>query len=64
MMKSVHNGCFYVNDYAANSELCQSVMKSYIEQLQREAQRSKDIREGRIPAPDASWGTWDISDRH
>ena len=63
-MKSVHNGCFYVNDTAANSELCQSVMKSYIEQLQREAQRSKDIREGRIPAPDASWGTWDISDRH
>ena len=63
-MQKVHNGCFYVNDTAANSDLCQSVMKSYIEQLQREAQRSKAIREGRIPASGTSWGTFNISDRH
>ena len=63
-MKQVHNGCFYVNDTAANDDLCQSVMKSYIEQLQREAQRSKAIRVGRIPAPDVSWGSFNISDRH
>ena len=61
-MKSVHNGCFYVNDTAANDDLCQSVMKSYIEQLQRDAMRAKAIREGRIPTSD--WGVYNISDRH
>lgn len=63
-MHKVHNGCFYVNDNAANDDICQSVMKSYIEQLQRDAQRSKAIREGRIPSSDTSYGTWNISDRH
>jgi hypothetical protein len=61
-MQKVHNGCFYVNDTAANSDLCQSVMKSYIEQVQRDAQRRKDIREGRIPSS-ANWGVYNISDR-
>jgi hypothetical protein len=63
-MKKVHNGCFYVNDTAANDDLCQSVMASYINQLKAEAQRKQDIREGRIPAPDVSWGSFNISDRH
>ena len=63
-MQKVHNGCFYVNDNAANDDLCQSVMQSYINQLRAEAQRKQDIREGRIPAPDCSWGSFNISDRH
>ena len=63
-MQKVHNGCFYVNDNAANDDLCQSVMASYINQLKAEAQRKQDIREGRIPAPDCSWGSFNISDRH
>ena len=61
-MHKVHNGCFYVNDTAANSDLCQSVMKSYIESLQRDAMRAKEIREGRIPSS-SDWGVWNISDR-
>ena len=63
-MKQVHNGCFYVNDTAANDDVCQSVMASYINQLKAEAQHRKAIREGRIPAPDTSWGSFNISDRH
>ena len=39
-------------------------MASYINQLKAEAQRKQDIREGRIPAPDVSWGSFNISDRH
>lgn len=64
-LKPVHNGMFLVNDTAAKDDLCQQVMASYIEQLQREAMHRKAIREGRIPAPDPAWGgTWNISDRH
>ena len=63
-MQKVHDGCFYVNDNAANDDLCQSVMQSYINQLRAEAQRKQDIREGRIPAPDWYWGSFNISDRH
>ena len=62
-MKSVHNGCFFVNDTAANDPICQQVMASYLEQVQRDAMRSKAIREGRIPAPEGQWGNWHISDR-
>ena len=62
-MQRLHNGCFYVNDTAAQDDLCQSVMASYIEQLQREAQYRKAVREGRVAAPDADWSTWHISDR-
>ena len=62
-MQRLHNGCFFVNDTAAQDDLCQSVMASYIEQLQREAQYRKALREGRVAAPDADWGTWNISDR-
>ena len=62
-LKPVHGGCFHVNDAAAKDDICQQVMASYIQQLQRDAMRAKDIREGRIPAPDSQWGDWHISDR-
>ena len=62
-LKPVHGGCFHVNDTAANDDICQQVMASYIQQLERDAMRAKDIREGRIPAPDSQWGDWHISDR-
>ena len=62
-LKPVHGGCFHVNDTAAKDDICQQVMASYIQQLQRDAMRAKDIREGRIPAPDSQWGDWHISDR-
>ena len=52
-----------MNDAAAKDDICQQVMASYIQQLQRDAMRAKDIREGRIPAPDSQWGDWHISDR-
>ena len=45
-----------MNDAAAKDDICQQVMASYIQQLQRDAMRAKDIREGRIPAPDSQWG--------
>ena len=63
-MKQVHDGCFFVNDTAANDDLCQSVMAAYINQLKAEALRKQDIREGHIPAPDCSWGPFNISYRH
>ena len=62
-LKPVHGGCFHVNDTAAKDDICQQVMASYIQQLQRDAMRAKDIREGRIPAPDSQWGDWHIGDR-
>ena len=62
-LKPVHGGCFHVNDTAAKDDICQQVMASYIQQLQRDAMRAKDIREGRIAAPDSQWGNWHISDR-
>ena len=62
-MKRVHNGCFLVNETAAKDDLCQQVMASYIESLQRDAMRAKAIREGRIPASQGQWGNWSISDR-
>ena len=62
-MKSVHNGAFLVNETAANDSACQWAMKSYMEQIQREAMRAKAIREGRI-SNDGQWGDWNISDRH
>ena len=62
-LKPVHGGCFHVNDTAAKDDICQQVMASYIQQLQRDAMRAKDIREGRIPAPDSQWADWHISDR-
>ena len=57
-----HNA-FLVNDTAANDPICQSVMASYMEQLQREAAHRKAIREGRVASSSDSWGVWDISDR-
>ena len=63
-LKSVHGGCFQVNDRAAADPACQAAMASYMAQIRRDAMRAKDIREGRIPAPDSQWGNWHISDRH
>ena len=62
-LKSVQNGCFYVNDTAAKDEICQQVMASYIATLRAEAQRRDRIRQGLEPAPDCQWGNWNISDR-
>ena len=52
-----------VNDTAAADSVCQAAMASYMETIRRDAMRAKDIREGRIPAPDSQWGDWHISDR-
>ena len=62
-MKRVHDGCFYVNETAANDDICQQVMASYIAQLKAEAIRSERIRQGLEPAPEGQWGNWSISDR-
>ena len=62
-MKPVHNGCFYVNETAANDDICQQVMASYLAQLKAEAQRRDRIRAGLEPADDCQWGNWNISDR-
>ena len=40
-------------------------LESYTAQVNAEYQRSKDIREGRIPAPNRNvQANWNISDRH
>ena len=52
-----------LNDTAAADPAVQMAMKSYMEQIQREAMRAKAIREGRI-ANDGQMGSWNISDRH
>ena len=62
-MKRVHNGCFYVNETAANDDICQQVMASYIAQLKAETARRERIRQGIEPAPEGQWGNWSISDR-
>ena len=62
-MKRVHNGCFYVNETAANDDICQQVMASYIAQLKAETARRDRIRQGIEPAPEGQWGNWSISDR-
>ena len=62
-MKQIHNGAFLVNDTAANDPICQSVMASYLNQLKQEAARRDRIRQGLEAAPDAQWGTFNISDR-
>ena len=41
-----------------------AIMAAYTAQVIAEAQRSQAIREGRIPAPQAQWSEWNISDRH
>ena len=63
-MKPVHNGCFLVNDTAANDPICQQVMASYLAELKAETARRERIRQGLEPAPDCQWGNWNISDRH
>ena len=55
-MKRVHDGCFYVNDTAANDDICQQVMASYIAQLKAETARRDRIRQGIEPAPEGQWG--------
>ena len=62
-MKRVHDGCFYVNETAANDDICQQVMASYIAQLKAETARRERIRQGIEPAPEGQWGNWSISDR-
>ena len=62
-MKRVHDGCFYVNETAANDDICQQVMASYIAQLKAETARRDRIRQGIEPAPEGQWGNWSISDR-
>ena len=63
-MKRVHDGCFYVNETAANDDICQQVMASYIAQLKAETARRDRIRQCIEPAPEGQWGNWSISDRH
>lgn len=55
---------FITNDNAKNDPACQMAMASYLERLQREEAHRQAVREGRIPAPQGTWGTWSISDRH
>ena len=62
-MKRVHDGCFYVNETAANDDICQQDMASYIAQLKAETARRDRIRQGIEPAPEGQWGNWSISDR-
>ena len=62
-LQPVHGGCFQVNDTAAADPACQAAMASYMAQIRRDAMRAKDIREGRIPAPQGQWANWHISDR-
>ena len=62
-MKRVHDGCFYVNETAANDDICQQVMASYLAQLKAETARRDRIRQGIEPAPEGQWGNWSISDR-
>jgi hypothetical protein len=54
---------FITNDNAKNDPACQMAMASYLERLQREQAHRQAVREGRIPAPQGTWGTWSISDR-
>ena len=66
-LKPVHNGMFLVNDTAANDDLCQQVMASYINTLKAEAAYRERVRQGLEPAPPVGggqWGYWNISDRH
>ena len=62
-LQRIHNGCFLVDEATAKNSMMQSVMESYLAQVNREAAHTKAIREGRIPAPQGEYGTWDISDR-
>ena len=38
-------------------------LSDYTAQMIAEAKRNRDIREGRIPAPQGQWQEWNISDR-
>jgi len=40
-----------------------AIMASYTQQVIQEERRRQAIREGRLPAPQGEWGTWNISDR-
>jgi hypothetical protein len=62
-MIKAHNGAFLLNDTAASNPAVQSAMASYMAQLKAEAARRDRIREGLEAAPDAQWGTFNISDR-
>jgi hypothetical protein len=41
-----------------------SFMEAYTAKINAEHARAQAIREGRIPAPQAQWTEWKISDRH
>ena len=45
-MKRVHDGCFYVNETAANDDICQQVMASHIAHPKAEAILRERIRQG------------------
>ena len=62
-LKPVHNGMFMVNDTAANDDICQQVMASYINTLKAEAAYRERVRQGLEPAHGGQWGYWNISDR-
>ena len=55
---------FMVNETAANDDLCQQVMASYINTLKAEAAYRERVRQGLEPAHGGQWGYWNISDRH
>ena len=40
-----------------------AIMASYTQQVIAEEKRRQAIREGRLPAPQGEWGTFNISDR-
>ena len=66
-LQPAHNGMFLVNETAANDDLCQQVMASYINTLKAEAAYRDRVRQGLEPAPPVGggqWGYWNISDRH
>ena len=48
---------------ASSPELA-SIAHQYLEELRRETERRRRIRECAEPADCGQWGTWNISDRH
>ena len=68
-LQPAHGGAFLINDTAANDPVCQAVMASYLQRLQREAEERQAIRDAHAAgdlAAIAKWGrtsNWHISDR-
>ena len=63
-LQPAHGGMFMVNETAANDDICQQAMASYINTLKAEAAYRDRVRQGLEPAHGGQWGYWNISDRH